>query len=104
MAFLNILNNYQVAGVYRFWKESVHINRHDNLGKIIKTTLFRKHPSVSRDHSKTSLLGVDTQRSYLSQGMCQDEKKEKVKSRSIRILLKDKFEKLLRIILNYSDV
>jgi len=33
-----------------------------------------RHPSVSRDNGKTSLLGVETQRSCLSQGMCQDEK------------------------------
>ena len=30
--------------------------------------------SVSRDNGKTSLLGVDPQRSYLSEGICQDEK------------------------------
>ena len=34
-------------------------------------------PSVSRDKGKTSLLGVETQKSYLSQGMRQDEKIEK---------------------------
>ena len=28
-----------------------------------------RHPSVSRDNGKASLLGVETQRSYLSQGM-----------------------------------
>ena len=36
-----------------------------------------RYPSVSRDNGKTSLLGVETQRSYFSQGMCQDEKIEK---------------------------
>ena len=35
------------------------------------------HPSVSRDNGKASLLGVEPQRSYLSQGMRQDEKIEK---------------------------
>ena len=33
-----------------------------------------RHPSVLRDNGKTSLLGVDTQRSCLFHGMCQDEK------------------------------
>ena len=36
-----------------------------------------RHPSISRDNGKASLLGVETQRSHLSQGMCQDEKIEK---------------------------
>ena len=36
-----------------------------------------RHPSVSRDNGKASLLGVETQKSYLSHGMRQDEKIEK---------------------------
>ena len=55
-----------------------------------------RHPSVSRENGKRSLLGVDTQRSCLSQGMWNQE--EKV------FLLKDKYEKLLKIYISCKNI
>ena len=44
----------------------------------INLKYYCRHPAVSRDNGKTSLLGVETQMSYFSQGMCQDKNKEKL--------------------------
>ena len=51
-----------------------------------------RHPSVSRDNGKTSLLGVETQRDAPGR------KDRKVKSRRESILPKNKYEKLLKIL------
>ena len=50
---------------------------HVEISQILHISSSSKHPSVSRDNGKASLLGVETQRSYFSQGMCRDKKIEK---------------------------
>ena len=54
-------------------------------------------PSVSRDNGKTSLLGVEDSKELLLPRDVPGRKDRKVKSRRESILLKNKYEKLLKI-------